>query len=285
VNDERYRGALLRFERIARRDVIRADEACRSSLLAHGGRTERATLFLHGITASPRQFAALAQHAHACGDNVLVPRLPRHGHPDRRGTAMQHLTAHELLAGVEEHLEIARGIGSRVRIVGFSLGGLLSIWLGHRHYVDEVIAISPFLGIAGVPSALSGTVASLLRRLPNAFLWWDPIRRDALMPAHGYPRFATHAIAETLGLAVEVLQLARSGSPRSPLTLVVNDGEAAVNNAAVSQLERSWEAHGVQVELRRLRGLGRSHDIIEPLRTDAKVARSYPQLLPLLGRR
>lgn len=280
---EAYTNALRLFERVARRDALEADEPCRSFLFDHGRRTKRATIFFHGITASPRQFLDLAQRAYAAGDNVLVPRLPRHGHPDRLGDALRHLRTSDLLDVIDESLRIARGLGVTVRVVGFSLGGLLCAWIAQHHVVDEAIAISPFVGVAGIPAAFTKALATSLRRSPNVFLWWNPIRRDALLPRHGYPRFATRAIGESLAMASDLLLAARGDAPRSAVTLVVNRGELGVNNSAVVRLAKAWRARGARVEVRRLTGLGLSHDIIEPLRVDSKVDRSYPQLLPILG--
>jgi carboxylesterase len=251
--------------------------------LTHGKRTPSATLFLHGLTASPRQFAALAVHAFRAGDNVIVPRLARHGHADRMSATLRDLSADELIAGVEAQFAIATQLGATVRVVGFSLGGLLAAWLAYTQRVRETIAIAPFLGVAGVPPRLTAALAHELARRPNAFVWWNPIRRERQLPTHGYPRYSTHAIAQALGLAGQLAARARAVAPMSSITLVTNRGETAVSNAAIAQLARSWGRHGtVEAHLRRVTGIGYSHDIIEPERDRAIIDRSYPQILALL---
>src|SRR5690349_23724651 len=50
-----------------------------SLLLTHGVRTPRVFVLLHGFTDLPEQFAVVGQHLFAAGDNVYIPRLPRHG--------------------------------------------------------------------------------------------------------------------------------------------------------------------------------------------------------------
>lgn len=187
------------------------------------------------------------------------------------------------IVSVSEALEIARDLGENVRVVGFSLGGLLAAWVAQRHAVEQVLAISPFLGIMGLSRIVTPAFSKVLGRMPNFFVWWDPIKRENLMPAHGYPRFATHAVAETLALAGDLLTVARTQAPRSPIILASNQGECCVNNRAIRCLTSVWRHHeGALVEHRSLRGLGFSHDIIEPLRIGSNTNRSYPFLRELL---
>lgn len=284
MNVPSYASALAACAGLAAADGPDIAAACRSIVLTHGRTTERTTLFLHGLTASPGQFAALADEVYRSGDNVLVPRLPRHGHADRLTAALCDLRSGELLESVTASLAVARGLGSRVRIVGFSLGGLLAAWLAHHHDVESALAIAPLLGIAGVTDRLTPALATALERLPNVFLWWHPLERERQLPAHGYPRYPTHAVAAGLRLAMELRTAARADAPRSPIDLVVNERESAVSNAAVLNLAATWQRHpGAIVRVHRLRGLPLSHDIIEPLRPDGLTARSYPLLRPLLA--
>src|SRR3954465_4723672 len=68
--------AVARADRmVTQRDAAAGGETI---FLNHGHRTTRAVVLFHGLTDSPRQFAGLADSLFADGDNVLVPRLPRH---------------------------------------------------------------------------------------------------------------------------------------------------------------------------------------------------------------
>ncbi len=232
-------------------------------LLAHGRPTPRAVLFLHGLTASPMQCDGLARRLHANGDTVLVPRLPGHGARDRLTTQLRELRAAELIEAAYEGLAIARGLGRSVVVAGFSLGGLLAVWLAQHERVDHAIAIAPFLGVAGIPGTATAALAASLRTLPNAFLWWNPIERERQMPDHGYARFPTRAIAEALGIATELRALARTTPPVTKrITLVTNESETAVNNGATRALAAAWRAHdGTDVNVHRITGLPPSHDI------------------------
>jgi pimeloyl-ACP methyl ester carboxylesterase len=246
-------------------------------ILADRGRRAPVTLFLHGFTASPLQFAALAGYVHSLGENVYVPRLPRHGHRNRLTEVLRDLSAGELLEHAERSLAVAAAIGGPVRVVGFSLGGLLAASLAQRHDLESAIAIAPLLGVAGVPVRYTSAFAKSLLRLPNAFVWWDLIAREKQVPVHGYPRFPTHALGQLLLIAKDVFERAASGPARSRITLVTNAGESAVNNRAIGELAKLWKAHGApSVEQHRITGLGLSHDIIEPAGPRAKAHKSYP---------
>jgi carboxylesterase len=253
-------------------------------LLAHGRPTARAGLFLHGLTASPMQCDALARRLHANGDSVIVPRLPGHGARDRLTTQLRDVPAQDLIDAAYGALTIARGLGTVIVVAGFSLGGLLGAWLAQHERFDYLVAIAPFLGVAALPGAATAALAASLRTLPNVFLWWNPMKRDRLMPDHGYARFPTRAIAEALGIATELHALARATAPATRrITIVTNESETAVNNGAARTLAAAWRAHdGVAVELHRMTGLPPSHDIIESLRSGTVARRAYRTLLPIL---
>ncbi len=249
-------------------------------------RASKAFVLLHGLTASPEQFSAFGRLLYQRGANVLIPRLPHHGHADRLTTALEDLTAEELESFTRDTVTRARELGDRVIVAGFSVGGLLAAWIAQDQAVDRVVSIAPFLGINGVPHAAGPSAMRLALRLPNRFMWWDPFLRERQMPAHGYPRYPTHAIAEAYRFALGLFDAARMRAPKArEIAMVVNASETTVNNRSALRLARMWSARspGI-VETVRLRGLPPSHDIIEPLRSPAVVARVYPQLLELIDR-
>ncbi len=281
-----YEDAQERIRWFRERDRLRdVGEMGRTLSLDHGHRVERATLLLHGLSASPRQFAAVAQALHDRGHNVFVPRLPRHGHRNRLSEALATLNAAQLEACANEALAVTRGLGERVTVAGFSLGGLLAAYLGQREPVHRVVAVSPFLGISMVPDLLRLPLARWLLRRRNRFYWWDPIVRDRQLPAHGYPRFASHAVAHGLTLAHEVLAASAYAAPRAEeLVLLVNSSDSTVNKRSIDRLARRWKVHKPQaVSLQRLTGLPRlRHDIIEPERYPQAAARVLPILVDLI---
>jgi alpha-beta hydrolase superfamily lysophospholipase len=255
-----------------------------SILLTHGAPADKAFVLLHGLTASPEQFSELGRLLYARGANVLIPRLPHHGYSDRLTTALEALTAEELERFAHDAVHQAWGLGKRTIVAGFSVGGLLASWIAQQHPVDRAVCIAPFLGVNGMPFRAGPRAARLLLRMPNRFLWWHPLRRERLMPEHGYPRYPTHAVAQALRLAQLLFEAADQRAPRArEIAMVLNASETTVSNRNARRLAAMWEARVPgSVELELLDGLPPSHDIIEPLRMPAVVAKIYPRLVDLI---
>jgi carboxylesterase len=270
-----------RLERLLARDHAAVGDKGRTIVHLHEGRRPRAVVLLHGMSSSPPQFERFARDLYERGHNVLVPRLPRHGHANRLSTALEHLRPDDLYRAGTDYVEIARELGERVTIAGFSLGGLLAAWIAQHYDVDRCVAIAPFFGIAWIPSFLMTNVSELLLRVPNQFHWWNPVLREQQYPEHGYPRYSTHAVARAFSVARDLLVQSRRGAPRAGrIVLVANARESTVNNRAIRRLYAQWSAFLPDAtELLTLRGMPPSHDVIEPMRRSDLAERAYPFLL------
>jgi pimeloyl-ACP methyl ester carboxylesterase len=274
------------LERLRRRDHSGVSDAGRTKLLLHGEVRPIAVVLFHGIAASPQQFVRFAHDLHVRGHNVVVPRLPRHGHRDRLTDALARLSADDLRTFASESIELAQGLGERVVVAGFSLGGLLAIWAAQRYPIDRAVAIAPFLGMSWMPIRFTAPFADLVLKLPNIFAWWNPLERERQQPEHGYPRYSSHAIGQSLLVARDVFAHAGQTLAARELILVTNAMEAAVSNRAVRRLARLLHAKsGGRLEHVVLRGIPISHDIIEPLRHPEIAGHVYPELLDLIDRR
>ncbi len=273
------------LERFRRRDHGGVSDEGRSKLLLHGEVRPVAVVLFHGIAASPEQFVRFADELHARGHNVVVPRLPRHGHRNRLTEALAQMSADDLRAFATESIELAQGLGDRVVVAGFSLGGLLATWAAQRFPIDRAVAIAPFFGMSWMPTRFTAPFADLLLKLPNIFPWWNPLLRERLQPEHGYPRYSSHAIGQSLLLARDVFAHAGDAVAARELILVTNAKEAAVNNRAVRRLGGILRARpGGRLEQVVLRGIPISHDIIEPLRHPKIAGHVFPELLDLIDR-
>lgn len=272
--------------RFAERDHAGVGAPGRTKLLHHGEVRPTSVVLFHGLSASPTQFVRFAHDLHERGHNVVVPRLPRHGHSNRFSDALARLTADDLRTTAQESIALAKGLGERVIVAGFSLGGLLALWTAQQEPVHRAVAISPFLGIALVPNRWMETITETMLKLPNVFPWWDPIARERQLPEHGYPRYATHAIGQMYRLTRDVQKRAAVEPPRArEIVLVSNRMETAVNNRAIARLVDDLRAAGgARVEHVRLTDLPLTHDIIEPNRHVAVADRVYPQLFSIIER-
>jgi alpha-beta hydrolase superfamily lysophospholipase len=271
-----------RLEQLIARDHSGVAQKGRTIAYVHPSRRQRAVVLLHGMSASPSQFERVARDLFERGYNVIVPRLPHHGHADPLSSALERLHADELYAAVREYVAIASEIGERVTIAGFSLGGLLTAWAAQHHPVERAVPIAPFFGVSWIPNRLMTPVAERLLRVPNRFHWWNPILRERqFLATSGYPRYATHAIAHSYRIAQALLEEAQTSVPAAEhVTIVTNKTEVAVNNYAIRRLYQSWHRHRPDaVELAVLTGLPLSHDIVSPLRRWRLADRAHPHLL------
>ena len=280
-----YAQSQSRLQRFLDRDHAEIGELGRTRLLSHGERTRDVAVLFHGMSASPTQFGEVARLLYERGYNVLVPRLPRHGYSDRLTEVLAELSAAELKDMATEAAEIAHGLGERVTIVGFSLGGLLAAWVAQFHRVEKVVCVAPFFGVAWMPHAFAPLAAWGLMRMPNRFHWWHPIKREKQMPAHGYPRYSTHAVAQAYQLVHDVFNDAHAHAPRAKkIVMITNAREMTVSNRSARKLVKYWrQATSADVTTYEFTGLPPSHDIIEPLRHPEIVARVYPVLLDLIA--
>lgn len=286
MDGQTYESAQQRLQWFEERDRARhIGESGRTLVFDHGRRTRKATLLFHGLSATPRQFIAIAQALHGRGHNVFVPRLPQHGHSNRLSEALATMSADQLAACASDALALARGLGEEVTVAGFSIGGLLAAYVGQFEDVRRIVAISPFLGVAFIPDILRVPMARWFLRRPNRFYWWDPILRERQHPEHGYPRFATHAIAHGLTLAHDVVEASASAAPLADdLVIVFNPSDSTVNKRAILKLARQWRARKPQsVRLHRLSNLPPFvHDIIEPNRYPGVSERIRPAIVDLI---
>ena len=240
-----------------------------------------AVVLLHGLTNSPPQYDLLAPQLHARGHAVIVPRMPYHGYRDRMTDAIAKMSAAELESASLQAVIIAAMCGRRVVVAGISVGATLAGWLAARTWIDTGIAIAPFCGLRELPGAANDALGAILRAAPNRFGWWDPRSKEDQPPVHGYPRYSTRALGESLRISTELS--AASGEPHGRrAVLVVNAHEPVVNNAHAARRFRSLRALGVTVEQVVLQGLPDIHDIVEPAIPQARTDLVYPRLIEII---
>lgn len=280
------------FERFG---AIQAEEAGyplheggRTIVLSHGHPTDRVFVLLHGFTNSPRQFRQLGELLFAKGANVVIPRLPYHGLSDRLTDAHGGLDATNLIRFAEAGIDIARGLGKRITLVGLSVSGVSAGWLAHkRDDLEEVFLFAPFFGPLVVPDSLTPALAAGLVRWPNTFLWWDPRARENIQgPPLNYPRFATRPLGEVLRLGLDA-ELQTGPLRVKRLGVVLTASDKAVNNRRTLRIVSQWELNSPGTEFFIYTFPRESripHDFIDPLQKGAQTDKVYPALVSWLMR-
>src|SRR5260370_16661690 len=111
-----YDSAIARFAQVQAREE--ADQAlnpvCRSKLLTHGRKVERAIVLMHGMTNCPQQFVDFAPLFYERGYNVLIPRMSHNGLANRDTDALKYVTAEELRNCSNNMADIALGLAEHV---------------------------------------------------------------------------------------------------------------------------------------------------------------------------
>lgn len=281
-----YAEALKRATALQGKDSDEVHPLARTVLMSHGRRTERAIVFFHGYTNSPAQFHRLGEAFYERGYNVLIPRLPHHGLSDRLTAEHALLTADELSALADEAVDIAVGLGEQVTVAGLSMGGVMAAWVAQeRPEPVRVVPIAPGLGVRAVPGWLTRAATHMMLRMPNVFLWWDPVLKDkAPGPPSTYPRYSTHALGQMLSLSASVRARAKKAAPAAPsIVVVTNANDLSVDNGAARRLVALWRAQGGHVETYEFPGhLGLPHDLIDPAQPGQRIDIVYPVLIELL---
>ncbi|HEY3059813.1 MAG TPA: alpha/beta hydrolase [Chloroflexota bacterium] len=266
----------------------RVNPECGSRLLHHGHTTERAIVFLHGITSSPCQFLQLGELFHQHNYTVLIPRMPLHGFIDRRTTAPKDLTQRDFVSYANTAVDMARAFAEdNVTLVGLSVSGAIAAHCAQeRSDLDLAVLLAPAFAPWSLPVHAVRPISKLVRRLPNINAWWDPLKRDTIGPVCSYPRFSTWAMAEAFGLAAHVYTQAQRHPPNTnKIACVINKQDLAVNNRATRAVIKQWQTHGAHVILHEFTNeVGRLHDFIGPYQPGARPEFVYPFLHELIER-
>jgi alpha-beta hydrolase superfamily lysophospholipase len=113
-----------------------------------GAPTERVYVLIHGYTMAPDEEDQLLEEVARRGANAIVVDLEAHG---SRGTlgggpvAMHEATAEDWKRDAHFAVMLAHGLGRKVFVVGYSLGGLLGILEGSAPHplIDGFFAVAP----------------------------------------------------------------------------------------------------------------------------------------------
>lgn len=114
-------------------------------------------LVLHGFTGNPGSMRALAERFVAAGFTVDLPLLPGHGTvvEDMLETGWEDWSAH-----AEARYAALAERCSQVVVVGLSMGGALTAWLGSEH--PEIVGLVCINAVVSVPPGMREAVQEVL---------------------------------------------------------------------------------------------------------------------------
>jgi len=280
-------------EAVTRVEAIRAAEeasgeinpVCLTNLMTHGEKTEKVIIFFHGFTSCPEQFRELGEQFFAEGYNVYIPRMPHHGNADRMSEALLETSAEELAAFTTESVDIAQGLGKEITVAGLSGGGTLATWIAQEHEdVDQIVMVSPFLGVGFIPAIINRPLTQIVDNIPNIWMWWDPKTKEdnPFSQSYQYPRYPLHALAEYMRLGFAAQRDARDNKPGvNRIVIITNANDESVNNTIIAQFVETWREHGEDYmdTFEFEKNLNLPHDLITPTREDGNPAFVYPILI------
>lgn len=114
-------------------------------------------LVLHGFTGNPASMRGVAEALAAAGFTVDLPRLPGHG------TKVEDLIPlgwSDWLACAEERYAALAARCEQVVVVGLSMGGALTAWLGSEH--PEIAGLVCINAVVSVPPGMREAVQEVL---------------------------------------------------------------------------------------------------------------------------
>ncbi|NNM91845.1 MAG: alpha/beta fold hydrolase [Candidatus Eremiobacteraeota bacterium] len=249
----------------------------------HGERRPLCVLLFHGLTNNPAQFAAFGPALYERGANVIAVRLPHHGESDRLTTKLARLRSTELVATLDNALEIAALLGERTAVMGHSTGGTLAAYGAQfRSGIELAIPVCPGFAVLRFSRPVSRAIMLGARIVPNLHIWWDPELREGFRPAAAYPRFSTRAVAAVMRIADATFRAARRTAPLAKkIRAVVVARDPAVNNLETQRLVERWQRHGADATYEELITEPLNHDPFDPDSPRARTESTYPMLLSL----
>ena len=283
---ENYTEAVLRIDQLKKQEHQRMNPLCQLQLMTHSKTTDRAIVLVHGYTSCPRQFHDLGQRFYQAGYNVLIAPLPHHGLADPMTNEHGKLTAAELAAYADQTVDIARGLGKKVYMMGLSAGGVTTAWTAqNRKDIELAVIISPAFGFKKIPTALTGATMNIYSTLPDAFEWWDPVLEEKVPPPYSYPRYSRHALVEILRLGFTTLADAHNRPPAAKkLIVVLNANDTTVNNELTRNMITIWQSHKARVTTDEFESnLSLPHDLIDPSKPNQRTDIVYPRLMELIN--
>lgn len=96
-------------------------------------------LCIHGFTGGPYELQPLVEYLEANTDwQIVVPTLPGHGET----LELKRVTAETWMMAAEQALRQLQKEVDRVYVIGFSMGGIIAIYLALRYKIEKLVLLS-----------------------------------------------------------------------------------------------------------------------------------------------
>ncbi len=282
-----YAEAVQRINSVRSAEPSDLNPVGRAQFFTHDRRTDRAVVLFHGYTNCPQQFKRLGEQLQQRGYNVWIPRAPGHGLTNRLTDAHAAIKAEGLIAAASSAIDIAQGLGAEVRVMGLSMGGLMTTWVAqNRSDVVRAVSIAQASGFKALPKAWTPLIRRIVLIVPNQMQWWDAAVQDkGDGPQHAYPRYATHGLAQLLRLGAALRSQARRSIPAARSVVIVqNENDEAIDNTTLDDQVQAWRSAGAQNVSAYTFGVEQRlvHDLIDPDQPAQRIDYVYPILIELL---
>ena len=286
------------LDAVRRIDSLRAAERdfnpeCHTTLMTHGTKVAKAVVFAPGYGSCPAAFKEIGEQLFERGYNVLIVPLPHDGLADRMNTVQATLRAEELAAYADRSVDLVRGLGDRVTMVGISAGGLVTGWAAQqRADLDRAVIISPGFGFEALPRPLRRPVSKALPLMRESYRWNDPMLKEAARPEHNYPRVSMHALAQIIRFSLATQSLAQKHAPGARSMMVVSNlYDQDIDRRTTDRVVGWWRSHGapdVQTYVFPAE-LKVGHDLTDLQQADSGVVKTiatvvHPKLVELITR-
>ena len=178
-------------------------------------------LVLHGFTGNPGSMRALAERLAAAGHTVDLPLLPGHG------TTIEDMIPTgwpDWSAAAESHYRALAARCDEVVVVGLSMGGALTAWLGSEH--PEIAGLVCINAVVSVPPGMREAVEEVLATGADRF---DGIGSDIADPAAHESAYSATPLAPLLTLFDASASLGdRLTKITSPMLIVTSTNDHVV---------------------------------------------------------
>lgn len=147
----KYEAALRQVDKLIKNEAqVISDSRAehRTQIYTHDGPAEHSVLVLHGLHASPHFMNGISRTLFARGANVISVRLPGHFEDEqKRITKVDFL---EWVDAANKGFRIAKLLGTKVTVLGYSTGGTLAANLAllHPRAIHSTVLIAPALAVS-----------------------------------------------------------------------------------------------------------------------------------------